>query len=306
MTGIPDRAFSGHSDFMLVRQFLIDSYSGFDHLFNWGIDRWEVFRYSGNAGSELAGDRVWERFVRLWEDGGRLVGVAHPEDGGDLHVQIDADHRYLENEMFAWGEEHRSPGQVAGALSTWVRAHDSHRREVLRSRGWKRIGLDGYTRRRSLLTPLPAGPLPDGYLIRSLDLMGDRDAEGRAAVSRAAFGTTRTAEMARVLASAPSYRPDLDLAAIAGDGTFAAYTTVWLDEVNRFGVLEPVGTHPDHRRIGLASAVMAEGMRRAAALGAETAYVGCGDDPGVNRLYEKVGFVDVDADELWEAPRSSG
>lgn len=303
MSPVTHRDFSGDDDFIAVRQFLVDSYLGYDRLFNWGSARWDVVRYSGNAAAELSGERDWELYVQIWEDDGRIVGVVHPEDGGDVHVEIDADYRRLENDMYEWAEENRSPARRdAVPYSTWSKARDSHRRTVLRSRGWRYGGPDGYTRYRSLKTPLPAGPVPSGYTVRAVDLTDDTDAVGRASVSRASFGNHRTAELMKVLRLAPSYRPDLDLAVIAGDGTFAAYTTVWLDEVNRFVVFEPVGTHPDHRRQGLASAVIAEGMRRAVEYGAKTAYVGSGASSPANRLYELMGFLDADLDEIWHLP----
>ena len=165
-------------------------------------------------------------------------------------------------------------------------------------RGWRRIGPDEHTRRRSLETPLPAGPVAAGYTVRSVDLA--QDAEQRAAVSRSAFGNQRTGELMKVLAKAPTYRPELDLAAVADDGTFAAYTAVWFDDVNRYVVFEPVGTHSEHRRRGLASAVIAEGMRRAVGLGATLAYVGSEEGSPANLLYEAMGFIDADCDERWQ------
>ena len=121
MGSVSNRAFAGHADFMAVRQFLIDSYSGHDRMFNWGIDRWEVMRYSGNAACELSGDRPWEQYVQIWEDDGRIVGVIHPEDGGDLFVEVDSGYRHLETAMYAWGEQNPSPPRRDGsALSTWA------------------------------------------------------------------------------------------------------------------------------------------------------------------------------------------
>ena len=299
MASAAGREFSGHEDFMAVRQFLIDSYCGFDRLFNWGSDRWDVLRFTTNAASELSGDRD----VRIWEDKGRIVGVIHPEDGGDLHLEIDAGYRDLEDEMYVWGEAHASPPRRPGSpLVTWTRADDDFRRQLLRRRGWRLVGPDGYTRRRSLETPLPEAPVADGYLIRPVDLAVPRDAETRAAISRAAFGSNRTAKLAQVIALAPTYRSDLDLGAFTADGTLAAHTTVWWDETNRYIVFEPVATHPDHRRRGLASAVVAEGMRRGAALGAQVAYVGSGEGSPANLLYEALGFVEADQHLGWELP----
>ena len=48
------------------------------------------------------------------------------------------------------------------------------------------------------------------------------------------------------------YRADLDCVVEAPDGSLVAYCLAWLDDANRVGELEPVGTHPDYRRRGLA------------------------------------------------------
>jgi ribosomal protein S18 acetylase RimI-like enzyme len=64
-------------------------------------------------------------------------------------------------------------------------------------------------------------------------------------------------------------------------------------------MFEPVGTHPDYRRRGLAKAVLCEGLRRLKVLGATTAYVGCGTGPDVARLYESVGLTDYDEEHHW-------
>jgi ribosomal protein S18 acetylase RimI-like enzyme len=49
----------------------------------------------------------------------------------------------------------------------------------------------------------------------------------------------------------------------APGGTTAASTIMWLDEANKTAEFEPVGTHPDYRRQGLARALMLHGMHRA-------------------------------------------
>ena len=85
----------------------------------------------------------------------------------------------------------------------------------------------------------------------------------------------------------------------APDGTLAATAGVTYDAANRVGTFEPVCTHPDHLRRKLAQAAMVEGLRRLAALGAAMAEVGTGDMVAANRLYESLGFTDVDIDHAW-------
>jgi mycothiol synthase len=132
------------------------------------------------------------------------------------------------------------------------------------------------------------------------NVRGDEDLEQRAAVANSAFGSNwHRVETVRVLQRAPTYRQDLDLVVVAPEGTFAAYCVVWFGEANRLGWFEPVGTHPAHRRRGLAKAMMCEGLRRLRALGATVACVGCGTDEAANRLYESAGFSDFERDYHW-------
>ncbi len=300
-----NRAYNSETDFSAVGQFLINTYNQYGWMYNWGIERWEMQRFTIHNAAELAGEPSLEQYIQVWEAHDRIVGVAHPEDGGDLWIEVDKDFGHLEDEMFAWGEAHRSPSRrLDHPFVTYVVAGDTDRELLLERRGWGRGELGGHLRRRPNMLDLPAGPVSEGYVVRSLDLRADHDSDGRAAVSRASFGNERTGEMMKVLAQTPGHRPDLDLAAIAPDGTFAAYTTVWWEPVNRYIIFEPVGTHPDHRRRGLASAVMAEGLRRAAVLGAETAYVGSGAGKASNVLYESLGFTEVTDYVRWEAPVS--
>ena len=89
------------------------------------------------------------------------------------------------------------------------------------------------------------------------------------------------------------YRADLDCIAVAPDGRVAAFCLAWLDDENRVGELEPVGTHADFRRLGLASAVCAFALRRLAEEGAARAVVYARGDaayPAPKALYESLGF----------------
>lgn len=89
----------------------------------------------------------------------------------------------------------------------------------------------------------------------------------------------------------PAYNHELDVVAAATDGKIGAFCIVWLDEVNKVGLFEPVGTHPSFQRKGLGAAVLTEGLLRLKARGMRQAMVCTSEDnlPAL-RLYEKVGF----------------
>jgi ribosomal protein S18 acetylase RimI-like enzyme len=74
---------------------------------------------------------------------------------------------------------------------------------------------------------------------------------------------------------------------------------MWLDEANRTVEFEPVGTHPDYRRYGLARAMLLHAMHLARAAGARHATVVCLGAPGHPRargLYHGLGFRELSRD----------
>jgi ribosomal protein S18 acetylase RimI-like enzyme len=275
----------------------------------WGLERLDWWRYNVQANSEPGDEQAWESEIRLWEtETGELVGVVHPEGGfgpvendRDVFLEIDPHYRNLEDEMLAWAEaDHVARRPRDGRdwrLNTTVYGYDERRAEVLVRRGYRHLGLAGYKRRCALDRPIPAGELPPGYGVRPVaeDEMG-----AWAAVVNAAFDNQlNTAERCRSWLQAPTNRRDLNLVAVAPDGVFTSFAIVWLDEANRIGAFEPVGTHPEYRRRGLAKAILCEGLRRLKALGAGAAYVGCGTGTAVTCLYEAVGFTDYDEEYHW-------
>lgn len=139
--------------------------------------------------------------------------------------------------------------------------------------------------------------VPPGY--RLTTMAEYEDFASRTAAHRSAFapGSRLTEEVyARVRGGWP-YRADLDCVCVAPDGSVASYALAWLDERNALGELEPVGTHANHRRLGLARATNLFALRRLRDEGAGTALVGCrGDDayPIPRRLYASVGFKEID------------
>jgi ribosomal protein S18 acetylase RimI-like enzyme len=132
--------------------------------------------------------------------------------------------------------------------------------------------------------------LPPGFRLR--ELAGESEAGAYAGLHRAAFGTqSMTGQWRARTLRMPQYRRDLDLVAVAPDGTLAGFCVGWLDAARRTGHVEPLGIRPGCTGRGLAQALLAELSSRLAAAGAERVRVEA--DPAnaaALRSYEAAGF----------------
>jgi mycothiol synthase len=199
--------------------------------------------------------------------------------------------------MLTWTEERMSEmarAQGSQDLRTmWVSEGDSELIAHLERRGLWRSEDYLLCMARPLDDVIPAPRLPEGYGVRHV--AGEREVSQRAAASYAAFGSGKPFELycrdyLRFMRS-PVYPPDLDLVVVTPNGQFAAFCICWLEDVNKVGLFEPVGTHPDWQGQGLGKAVLCEGLRRMKERGMTTANV-CveHDNRAARRLYESVGF----------------
>lgn len=147
------------------------------------------------------------------------------------------------------------------------------------------------------LAELPDKPLPDGF--RFHDAVA-ADAAKMADAHNHSFTPKWDAESYVAVFQAPHM--EREIVVVAPDGRFAAYVNVWHDSLNRSLLFEPVGTHSDFRRRGLASALMTYAMRRMQSeWGIKCAYV-CHEPSAMNAasgpLYASLGFVKLhDFDE---------
>ncbi len=251
------------------------------------------------------GDVAWQHAsgsgddVRaLFEDGdGRLAAWGWLHAGTHLEWQVDPRRPELLRHVLDWAD---------GATATVALASDEAAAEILRERGWT-IDEDAYwfAYLQRDLSDLPEVDAPDGFVLRSV--AGLDEVGPRTAVHRAAWAPSQmTQEKMRRTMSTWPYRADLDCVAVAPDGTFASSTLAWLDERNRVGELEPVGTAVSHRRRGLGRATNVFALRRLREAGAETAIVYArGDDayPVPKLLYESVGFRRHDRTVTWVCRR---
>jgi len=297
------RPYAGDADFWRVRALLLETYPITPTEWNWEIRRWDGHRFHRAPSDPQLGE---EYPACLWETtDGRLVAAAHDDGGGEAALQLHPDFRHLEEEMVAWVETNLAAAGQDGVhrrLQVYAHDYDSPRRRLLARRGYEPVEGTGVMRRLRLgQRPLPEPGEVSGYLLRPTRL-GDGGEYGRLAdLLNAGFGRTfhTAAEYRNFVEGSPSFRHDLNLIAEAPGGSFAAHVGLTYDEVNRRAIVEPVVTRPDHRRRGLARALMLEGCRRVRALGATDVYVGTGDAVAANELYEAVGFTEAYVGRTW-------
>jgi ribosomal protein S18 acetylase RimI-like enzyme len=300
---ISSRQAQTDADYWAVHRLLIDTVPHLPLGLNWDIRRWEGRRfYDENP----TGNPDWQQGVQLWEtERGQLVGAVIAAHPGWASLQLHPGYRHLEREMLAWAESNIVGLTESGdglQLHVGAFAHDSQWQALLAQRGYEQMTYGWVTRHLRFDECDLAQPiLADGYTLRTTNPEDAADGHRIADLLNAAFGRTfhNAAEYQWFTRKAPSFRQYLDLAAVAPDGTFAAYVGVPFDHVNRRGIFEPVCTHPDHRQKGLAKALMQEGLLRLQAMGAIDVMVETGDRIPANALYNSLGFTRTEKGYFW-------
>ncbi|MBB2908819.1 ribosomal protein S18 acetylase RimI-like enzyme [Streptosporangium becharense] len=259
------------------------------------------------------GGLAWSRFqhvgrepqwpTALWERDGETLAWGWVTSPGTLDLLVHPGHPELADEVLGWFREVATGDE----LTVTILEGEERLGEALVRHGYRRRTVDSpfLVHMSRDLDGLPEATVPPGFVLRHV--RGEEDVPARVAVHRSAFAPSSVVEESyrNVMAAWP-YRPELDRVVEAPDGRLAAYCLVWLDEVNGVGELEPVGTHPDFRRMGLARAACLDALHRLREAGAGTAVVSPRGDAGYPvpmRLYGTLGFRVGDRTTDYTRPR---
>jgi ribosomal protein S18 acetylase RimI-like enzyme len=255
---------------------------------------------------------TWPR--RLWFSGDELVawgwawlphqvrrndGSITDVNGASLAYQIHPDHIELVDKVIDWYD-----GVAAGlertvlptaaeefALKRWAaHGYETDLAALSDDGDWTQLNERD-------LTDVERPVLPAGFRFRTADEAGP-EAAVQAHVDAWA-PTAYTAQSYDDVRQTAAYRGDLHVLVEAPDGTMASSTIMWLDQVNKTVEFEPVGTHPDYRRLRLARTMMLHGMHLARTAGARHATVVCLGAPGhpaARGLYYGLGFRELSRD----------
>lgn len=263
----------------------------------------EAWRIEGSLAPQHVGDLAWMRYqhrgraqewrVRLWQRDGSDVAWAwlRLPDSTAFGCVLPEVRETLTDEILDWVER----GATGARVAFEFQSTDAVTTAVLERRGYRPVrGQRVLAVHHRELAGEPRAEPPAGFRLRTLE---PGDLSARVELHRIVWAPSRvTEESYRDVQAAWPYRADLDCIAEAPDGRLAAYCLAWLDPDNRVGELEPVGTHPDFRRLGLASAVSRFALRRLEEEGATRATVYAVVDPanpGPKLLYESIGFAET-------------
>ena len=186
----------------------------------------------------------------------------------------------LEMEILLWGRsriaQRVKPGRPYPTLDASCLDSDRGRIAWLERNGFVRQAAQTLHLERDLTGSLPAPALPEGFKLRSLQI--ETELDDWIELHQVAHGTGFMTRQAReAMMAHPGYDPMLDLVVEAPDGRLAAYCICTIDtEENqttgrKVGMTDPIATHPDYQRRGLAFALLLAGMQLLRAHGMEFA-----------------------------------
>jgi GNAT superfamily N-acetyltransferase len=306
------RTYQSEDDYWRIREFLRRvMILNHCHEFSWHVARLDYWWWFANPHLEHFSP---QESIFLWETNeGEIAAVLNPEGHAQAFLQTHPGFRTVEldEEMIVTAEKYLAEPGPDGRrqLTVSIDSQDRSHRDVLSRRGFQRVERTGeqeIQHHRSLAGPLPEVPATPGYTIRPLD--AGLELLERCYASGLGFheddihyarNNRDDPTWYHDLQSAPLYRRDLDMVAIAADGSIASFCTAWFDDVSRTAYLEPVATVPAHRKHRLGKAVTLEALHRLKRMGCQVAFVG-GYSERANALYFSVMGPEHDILEPWE------
>jgi mycothiol synthase len=241
--------------------------------------------------------------TRLWFDAkGQMVAFAFVDHYNNLRFEIDqqAAHPETESEIVTWGVECIRCAMRASdeslTLNASCRDDDTERIALLERHGFVMQETRTLHLVCSLNEPFSTPQVPTGFSIRHV--AGEQEVKALVALHRAAFGTENmTVEERLAMMRVPEYDAELDLLAVAPDGEFAAYCmcSISWEENERTGrnegYTDPIATHPDFQRRGLAQSLLLTGFHKLKQRGIDTAVLGTSsENAAMLRTAQAVGF----------------
>ncbi|MBE9110364.1 GNAT family N-acetyltransferase [Nodosilinea sp. LEGE 07298] len=253
------------------------------------------------------------QYHQLWETAqGQLVGIValwieDPTDvlEGWVGVSVHPDYRgaHLEAELLSWAEqqvqEQATVAQRPAKLCAGARSDASYYRAIYETANYEII-RQFHDMARSLADPIPQPQFPPGFTSRPTnadEALAWVEMFNESFIDHWNF-TPMTLEDRQFRLGYPTYQPELDWVVTAPDGNLAGFCKGHVDHdenarrLRNEGWITILGTRRGYRRLGLARAMLLQGLHQLHLAGMDSVLLGV-DTQNPNQatgLYESVGF----------------
>lgn len=302
------RDYQWQKDFESVRRFLADIFPIRKAYTNWIPSQLENVKF-GPGGTEYRDDeddylKIWEVFDEAQQPTLAIIGLSYTRPSGDCWLSVHPNYTSATRKMLSWMQNRVKEMKRNESEQVRMRivADDDDKELILllSDLGFRKGEIEGDKQIRPIKASVPTYTLPEGYTIRNTVI--EKDFLKYRAVQKTVFPHIKSMslELLQLYSSASFYHEELDIVAIDPNGDFAAFCTARIDPVSRIAELEPVGTHPDHRRLGLGKAVICESLKRLETYRPSAVVIlGAAPTDGARRLYDSVGFVNEGTRHYW-------
>lgn len=302
------RDYHWEKDFESVRKFLADIFRIRKAYTNWIPSELENLKF-GPGGTEYRDEedeylKIWEAFDEAQQITLRIIAVSYTKPSGDCWLSVHPNYTSVAREIVLWmwnRVKEMKGGKVEEVNMKFVVDDDDEDLILLLSDlGFQKGEIEGDKQVRPIDLPVPTYSLPEGYTIRNAVI--EKDFLKYRAVQMTVFPhiVSMSMELLQLFSTASFYQENLDIVAVDPDGKFAAFCTARIDPLSKIAELEPVGTHPNHRKLGLARAVICESLERLEKYRPSAVVIlGAAPTDGARRLYESMGFVNEGTRHYW-------
>jgi ribosomal protein S18 acetylase RimI-like enzyme len=274
------------TEIKLIKAFLTDLQSYENHDNNWDPSRLDWWRYSYHHDKD---ETFFIDNAHYWTLlSGEIVGLAISEYGkNDIFIIVHPDYQSLYDLVINWSKN--VFGSNKTEISSTIFLNDPRKVEKLEAAGFIKTRHDNNVRSYELTEYNFEYNLPSGF--RIVPFSECLDFESKIELICNAFDKKEHSKE-RILSfmETPGYLPELDLVVINSEGKCTAYCTGWIEQYDSsLGFIEPMGTHSDYRRLGLARALAKECFKRLNEKGVKLATIASNAEPDIsNHLYDSL------------------
>ncbi len=287
-------------DFEKIQSFIVRNYNKM-RGYNWTIESLS-FSLSVSRILRMMTIQEIERQIGIWENkNGEITAIVNSTSGNSGKVFFqqasnDIPEKYI-REMFSFADKTILPlCSETKQLQLRIFNEDTRVKSIAKELGYRRTG-DSEIVLKGKTSEWEFRELPKGFTIKSGNEISDLD-KGMAHANAFEYWREPKAAIAplayEVMKRDSFYNPELDLYVTNDKGEVVSFCTLWMDQVNGYGTIEPAGTHYNYRKRGLAAAVISEAVKRVANLGGEVVYVGSDQ-----QFYYNLGFKKKYETEIW-------